>query len=130
MLFWQVLDVWLKLVFYWCVVVNVVVFCGYYYGYFKVGQVNGYKGYWLVVVFDSWILDVCLELNGCEFYIVQIVEDFECIYRDDNFEVVKNVYLWLKVDDVKDLKGNDLRDKGVIVFLFYGNCWIIIVLIM
>jgi len=118
----RTLDRRLKSVPYWRVVANAAASRTYHYGVLKAAQSQGFTGFRFVAILDDITSDICREVNGREFFIADAVNKFERVAGSDDPDEVKKVFPWMKVDAVRDLSDDALRDLGVLVPPLHGNC--------
>jgi len=111
----------LKSVPYWRVVANAAASRGYHYGAIRAGQALGRRGYQILAVLDSRTSDICLFMNGKQFWVadaaIQVTRAAEAEGED-----IKSVAPWLPIEDIQDLTNDELRQRGFIIPPLHPNC--------
>ncbi len=118
----RVLDRRLKSVPYWRVVANANASRAFHYGMLKAAQFQGFTGYKFVAILDERTSDICRELDGRSWHLADAVNLMDSLAGSDDPDAAKTIMPWVKVEDVRGLSNDALRDKGVMVPPLHGNC--------
>lgn len=111
----------LKSVPYWRVVANAAASRGYHYGAIRSGQALGKKGYQIVAVLDSRTSDICLHMNGKQFWVADAAIQVNRAAEAEG-EDIKSVAPWLPLEDIQDLTNEELRQRGFMTPPFHAMC--------
>ena len=106
---------------YWRLVANHTISRAHHYGILRGAQEQGKLGYRLVAVLDTRTTELCLELNGREFWVADGINHLEKVAECDPEDISK-VSPWVKAEDVKGKTSDELVEMGVMVPPFHGNC--------
>ena len=109
----------LKRVPYWHTVSSAATSHAYHYGVVKAGMVAGYRGYRLVAIRDNRTSDICITLDGREFWLADAAPIYDRLADGDD---PKDVLPWIEGDERKALTRDQVYDRAVYVPPFHGRC--------
>jgi hypothetical protein len=114
-------DRLLKRVPYWHTVSSSAASRAYHYGVIKGGQRTGYVGYRLVAVVDNRTTDICLHLNGREFWLADAEQVYDRIATAES-EDIKDVHPWISKEEYTAMTEQQVYNRAAYVPPFHGRC--------
>ena len=115
------LDRRLRSVPYWNTVANAATSRAYHYGYIKTGIAMGKRTVRYQAILDARTSQMCINLNGLEWYAgdVSLLADR---IATATVEEVKVLTPWLKPGDIDDWSPASLLGRGVVIPPIHGRC--------
>ena len=111
----------LKKVPYWQTHASAAASRAYHYGLVRAGTAGGYRGYRLVAVRDARTSDICIELDGREFWLADAMDLMERVAAAGP-EELKDVHPWITGEEKRGLTEDQVYDRAVYVPPFHGRC--------
>lgn len=107
---------------YWKTVANAAVSRVYHYAFLKTAQLSGYRGYKWVSVVDTRTSEVCLTLNGLEFWVADAVNTLESMAATEDPEAATKLMPWRNSVETTGLSAPELRAAGYVVPPAHPHC--------
>lgn len=106
---------------YWRVVANASASRGYHFGAIKAGALAGQRGYEIVAVLDNRTSDICVYMNGKQFWTADADYQVNKMASATD-EEIKAAAPWLRAAEVIGKSADELKDMSFIVPPFHGHC--------
>lgn len=114
-------DRLLKRTPYWQTVSSGAASRSYHYGLVKAGRSMGYRGYELAAVRDERTSQICVHLDGKQFWLADAEVAYERIANSDG-EDIKDVHPWLTEEEAIGISASEVHQRATVVPPFHGRC--------